>query len=280
MPSDNPNPAPAPDTATAWTNGLDPELLGVAQTRGWHDKPADQVAREVLKSYREAERHIGAPPDQILRLPREGDDAAAAAFWERLGAPKDAAGYDFKDVKFSDGSELDPGFVEHLRKTAAELRLPAATAQRVADSFVKFLEGADTSASSEVTARVQEEQAALAKEWGANAEAFRFIAKQAAAAAGVSDEEFNALASTPGGAKMLKIFQFFGSKMGEDKFITAGGVGNNKLLTREQAIARKNELMADQAWVKRYLDGGTAENREMKALLIQITGESGVDYAA
>lgn len=276
----NPDPAAAAQSAAAtpWTAGLEADLLGVAQTRGWYDKPADQVAREILKSYREAEKHIGVPPDQILRMPKQGDTEAEAAFWQRLGVPKDATGYDFSGVKFSDGTELDDGFVQTISKVAAEAHIPAEAAKRVVDGLVKYMENADSAGTADTTAQVQQEQAALTKEWGPNLEANRFIAKQAALAAGVTEAEFDALSKTPGGAKMLQVFRFFGSKMGEDKFITSAGGPGNGIMTYSQAVARVNELKADEAFRERYFKGDTAANREMSSLTAIIA--AGNDEAA
>jgi len=278
-PAGTPEGGAAPPAAS-WLTGLDAELTGVAQTKGWHDKPADVVARDVLKAYREAERFIGAPADKILRLPTEGDAAATKAFWQRLGAPDDPSKYDFSSIKFSDGSELDAGFTDHVRAVAAELNLPVETARRVAEGFVKFLDQAEGSSVTENAAKVQADQAALDASWGANKEQNLFVAKRAAAAAGVSDEEFKALQSTPGGAKMLEMFRFFGSKMGEDKFIDGEGRGPQGAATREQAVAERASLMKDEAWVKRYLAGDTEANRKMMGLNALIVGESGANYSA
>ena len=63
-----------------------------------------------------------------------------------------------------------------------------------------------------------------------------------------------------------------GSKIGEDKFITNTGGGNGGVMTREQATARKKELMNDKAWSKSYLDGDAAKGREMTALNTIIVG--------
>ena len=47
--------------------------------------------------YREAEKLIGAPASQLLRLPADPskDMDGMKAVWQRLGAPSDAKEYDF-----------------------------------------------------------------------------------------------------------------------------------------------------------------------------------------
>ncbi len=37
-------------------------------------------------------------------------------------------------------------------------------------------------------------------------------------------------------------------------------------MTKDQAVARKADLMKDTAWTQRYLAGGVPEGREMEAL--------------
>ena len=49
---------------------------------------------------------------------------------------------------------------------------------------------------------------------------------------------------------------------------------------RDQATARKSELMADKQWQDRYLKGDIQARREMRALNVIITGDDGSTYAA
>ena len=48
--------------------------MGFLQQRGWDTKPANEVVFQAIKSYREAAAHIGVPPDQILRMPKDAAD--------------------------------------------------------------------------------------------------------------------------------------------------------------------------------------------------------------
>lgn len=274
--------AAAQNTPTApWFNGADPELVGHIQNKGWHEKPANEVALEAIKAHREAEKHIGVPADQIIRAPKDASDEAGwKALYARLGKPDSPDGYDLSAVKFSDGTDLSEDFSAFARKTAHELNLPKDAGARLASELAKFIDGADTGAKAEAEAKLAAERAELDKEWGTNKEANLFIAKQAAAKLGVSPEAVAALEQAVGYSQVMRMFQKIGTAIGEDKFISQDGSNNKGILTREQAVARKAELQNDTDWAKRYLNGDTAAAREMTALNVIITGDSGQGYAA
>ena len=110
--------APAPPANTPWYQGnaaVTPEFIGHWQTRGWHDLPPDQLAINVTKAYREAEKFIGAPADELIRVPKDANDAAGwGKVWQRLGAPKDKDGYDFSTAKSQFG-DVDKALIDGCR---------------------------------------------------------------------------------------------------------------------------------------------------------------------
>lgn len=260
-------------TPAAWHAGVDAETLGHWQTKGWDLSSPLKVATEATKAYKEAERYVGAPPSEIIRMPKAGDEAGAKAMWQRLGAPPDAAGYDFSTVKKADGSALDAAFDTHLRGEFSRLNVPKDTAAAIAQSVVKFQEQTSSAAQQEVLAKQQAQQQELAKNWGANMEANRFVAKQAALALKVTAEDLDAMEARLGGPRVMELFRQIGERIGEGKFVSNMAPGGSGVMTREQAVAKRADLMKDSGWVKRYTDGGTAENRELQGLLTMIHGD-------
>jgi hypothetical protein len=256
-------PTPGP---TAWHAALDAETRGYAELRGLLAKDPVTAFAETARAHREAQAHIGAPADQLLRLPAA--DAAPEAWapvWQRLGAPATAAGYDFSTVKFADGSDVEPAAVEFFRKTAADLHLPAAAAPRLASQFVQFLEANDTAEATETVAKIEASKVALKTNWGQNFDANMLLARQAFAAFTPSQDALAAMENTAGYAEVMEFFRKVGSHMGEARFV-AGGMPAQGLLTRDGAVARIDELKADSEWVKKFLAGGAAEKREMDNL--------------
>ena len=73
--------APAPEAAPAaaeveiaspsWTEGLAEDAQGYVENKGW--KGADQM----LDSYRNLEKAMGAPGESVLTLPKDAEDAEA-----------------------------------------------------------------------------------------------------------------------------------------------------------------------------------------------------------
>jgi hypothetical protein len=244
-------------------------MLGHWQNAGWSTKSAAEVAREATKSWKAAEKFVGMPPEQLIRVPKDvKDEVGWKAVWERLGKPKDAKEYDFSALKFSDGAALDEGFVNLMRDASYRFNLPKDTASAITAEFVKYLDGAETGEKAEREAKLIEQKAALKKNWGPNEAANLFVAQRTAAALGIAPETVAALEGVIGYDRIMEMFRTIGTKIGEDKFVQgthqsqqAGGV-----MTAESAKARKADLMGDKVWVKSFLEGDPAKAREMTAL--------------
>ncbi len=265
--------APNPITSDAWTTGLDAELLGHAQNLGWHDKTPAEAAREALKAHRSAQLMLGVPADRMVKLPAANADPKEwDAVWQKLGKPADAK-YDLSSVKIGD-QPLPQADVDWIAERANELNLSQDGALRLAQAHVKRQTDSAATAAADLTARQGEEAAKLAANWGQNAEANLFVAKQTALKLGVTAEAVAALEGKIGYAAVMEMFRSIGAKTGEADFVGNGQNFNGGIMTRDQAVARKAELLADTAWAKRYTDGGTQENRELQALLAIITGAS------
>jgi hypothetical protein len=276
------NPAPsadagAPAPSKPWYDGVagvDQEIVGHWQNRGWDKKSAAEVALEATKAWKGAERLVGVPADQVLRVPKEvSDEAGWKAVWSRLGKPAEAKEYDFSAIKFSDGTPLDDAFAESARQWAFKFNLPKDAATGITQEFAKFLDTAETSEKTEREAKLVEQKASLKKNWGANEAANMFVAQRAATALGVAPETVAALESVVGYDKIMEMFRSIGEKIGEDKFVRSdapGGKGGP--MTVEQATAKRADLMSDPVWVKAYQAGDKTKLREMMALQSIITG--------
>ena len=260
--------AAAAAASKPWYQGVaDAETLGHWQNNGWDKKTAAEVAVEATKSWKNAEKFVGAPANEILRVPKDASDEAGwKNVWSRLGKPAEAKDYDLSAVKGADGNALDENFANFVREQAFNLNLPKDAGAALAQRFAKYMDDGKAAASVEVAAKLATEKTELAKNWGANFEANKFVATQAAKALGVDPETVAALEKQVGYAKVMEMFRNIGSKIGEDKFVTSQAPGGNGVMTRDQAQARKSELMKDQAWVKSYLAGDAAKAREMTAL--------------
>lgn len=266
VPPGNGTPPPTPP-ADPWYKGkVDDRTIGHWQNRfaAKMNDPAE-LALAVTQSYLEAERFIGAPPNQIVRLPQDPkDEAGWKAVWSKLGAPGDAKDY---ALTGPDGKPLPADVDALLRDTASKTNMTKDAASAMASAVAKHLESSQVQSAANKQAALQQEHEALQKNWGANVEANKLLAKLTAQKLGVGEAEVVALEQAVGYAKVMEMFRSLGQRMGEDKFITNNGSGvNNGIMSVQQAVARRSELMADKAWVDRYFQNDAQCVREMSAV--------------
>lgn len=272
--------AAAAAAAKPWYEGADAELIGHIQTKGWHDKPVNEVALAAIQAHRQAEKYVGAPEERLIKLPATTDDAEGwKAVWTKLGAPADAKDYDFTNIKVDDKPVEGP-LVDFFREQAAALHLPKEAAASLLDAFFKHQNSTATAAAADKTAALAEEHKVLDANWGANKEGNLYLAKKGAEKLGLDAAAVDALENIAGYAKCMEALRKVGEISGEAKFISGSGMTKDGLMTREQATARKAELMADKAWTDKYLAGDAAANREMTSLLTLIVGDDTSESAA
>lgn len=260
--------------AKPWFDGkADAETVGYWQNKGWkHDDPAT-VALEATKAAREAQKFVGVPADQLLRLPKDAkDEAGWNAVYSRLGKPAAAKEYDFTNVKSADGTAIDQAFADTIREAAFSNHLTKDAATAFAQSVVKHLDSQKSAQVAELTAKVNAEKAELAKSWGTNADLNKLTAMQGAKRLGITPEAIAALEKVSGYAAVMEAMRKVGAGTTEDTFQEGNHGASPK--TMESAAARLSELQSDQAWAKRLLAGDQAARREFQALTEQIAGVS------
>lgn len=254
-----------------WYDTLDTETKGYLQNKGLDKKTAVEAFLEASKFHREAEKFVGAPANELLRLPKDPNAPEWKNVYERLGKPKEAKEYDFSTVKRAGDKALDEALSDTLRNAAFNSNMTKDAATRMAADIVKHLDAQASASATIETDRLATEKADLKKNWGNNEAANMVVAQAAVRALGVDPQAVAALEKGIGYAKVMDMFRVIGAKIGEDRFVSAGGAGGG-VMTREQAVAEKAELMRDQAWAKRYTTGGVEENRKMLSLNKIITG--------
>lgn len=267
----DPTPAPAPaanapvntapaaantTAATDWTSGLTPELKGVVELKGWKD-PASLV-----DSYRNLEKLTG-DPSSLVKLP--GKDAKPedwAPVYEKLGRPKDPAGY---EIKAPDGG--DPKMAEWAANAFHKHGLSKAQAQALLADWNGMATESQKAQEMARSSANEIENGKLKLEWGAAFDKQIEVAKRAAVGLGVDAATIDALEASMGFAKTMKFFNALGSKMGEAEFVGGDGKGAfNGTMTPGAAQARMAELRADKGWGSKFLAGDVAARGEWERL--------------
>lgn len=265
--------APAAQGDKPWHEGADAGLTGYIQNRGWDKLDPKAAALAASRAHHEAEKLIGAPPDQMLRIPKDANDTEGwGKVYSKLGVPADATQYKFDGLKFANGEEVDADFSASVAKIATEQHLTLDQAKGVAKFIVSQIDAAEADEAATYQSKLDAEKNTLKTNWGSNATANMIVAQNAAAKLGVSAEELSALEKTIGYARVMEMFRNVGSRIGEDSFIRDSGGGGNNPVTKEAAQARLNMLEHDADWQERFNKGGARERQEFDNLTRMVAG--------
>lgn len=267
-------PDPGATGTKPWYDGkiTDPEIIGHITTKGW-DKDPVEAAIQGITAHRAAEKMIGVPANELVRIPKaDAPEAEVKAYWQKLGAEADASKYDLSPIKRADGSALDENLATAIRNSAAAHSVPKGQVLGFAQDIVKHLDGIEIEKATVTAGNLAKQKEALVQNWGPNYEANLFVAKQAAAKLGITSEAVAALEKSEGYDKVMEMFRTIGTKIGEDRFVNNPGGGGGTVMSKDQAVARLAELKADKVWTAAYLAGDAAKKREMEALNLLING--------
>lgn len=258
---------PGANASGAWYSTIeDADLRGYAENKGFKDPAA------VLQSYRHLEKMQGVPPERILKLPEAGDDAGMLEVRKRLGfaPPETAAEYGLDKLE-----GFDPEFLKFAGEQFHKAGLPADVVGSTMGEIGAFLKKAEEDYNANRAAKDHAEMAALEKEWGAQGTELKALAERAAnefkGQVGLDDNDMQALVESLGPAKFNKLFAAIGSTTGEAKFVVGSGADSGTM-SPDAAAARMNQLLNDQAWVKRHSQGDVSAINEWQRLsLIKAT---------
>jgi hypothetical protein len=258
-----------------WHKGIEPDTVGFWQNKGLDISDPKALTLKLTEQYRAAEKHIGAPADRIIRLPERPDDAAAwQGVYERLGTPKEAKEYELGGIKFSDGKELEASFLDSMRRELHTAHVPKDAAPGIVKAVVKYMEDTTAAESAIRASKANEEKETLQKNWGTSFDFNHLKAIEGARRLGITPEAVKLMEGQVGYSAVMEAMRKIGVGTTEATFVERGTGGQGTPPTREGCVARKNELMADAEWTKRYLAGGVKEGQEMKSLLMMIEGEA------
>jgi hypothetical protein len=241
-----------------WTDGFDGEAMELVGQRKM------QGPGDLLNMVRAQQKFIGAPPEELVRLPKGGAKPEdLRALYGRLGMPEKPDGYDYKDVKLSDGAEET---LKQFNPVFHEAGLSNAQARRLVSAYEEFGAKAGESAQARITAEAAAAETKAKAEWGSEFEAKGQASVQFAEALGIKDEELMALQQVLGSERVLYRFAELGSKLGEARVVEGEGKGGP---VGESALKAKiNELRAEPA----YMD---KKHPEHKAIVDRVYGLEG-----
>lgn len=256
-----------------WFDGLDAETLAHAEAKGWKDADAGKVAIAAIRAHAGAEKLIGHPADQVLKLPKDAADPAFQAVYDRVSGMVTPTKPE--DYVFGEGTkEEDAAFVRQIA-VEQKLTLPAARA------FAAGLAGREAATAATSTAAAETTKAAnrafIVQNWGADFDRKSFSATSAATAAGLPATILTHLATLPQAEYLagMNSLVALGEKMGEAAMLRGGlpltpdaSVGK----TPPEAQAWLNTRNDDKAWTAKYFAGDTATLDEWNKMCAIVAG--------
>ncbi|WP_428668043.1 hypothetical protein [Reyranella sp.] len=240
-------------SVAAWRAAIAPEYAEVHQVKTAKD------LNDIIKWGVNAEKMVGA--DKLV-LPAkdakpEERDAALGAIWDRLGRPKDAAGYSFPEVKDRPYTEADKALQSEFAPIAHKLGL---TQEQVA-GIAEFQTGLAMAGIKAATEGYAKAEADLRKEWGNDFDAKSANANKALAmvltASGIPVAEFTTMKLADGtfvgdNPRMVKLFAAMGEAISETGFTGGSGGGGSGFGAFTSPAAAKAEL--DKLYAKDFTD--------------------------
>jgi hypothetical protein len=257
-----------------YETALDAETLAHAEAKGWKDADATKVAAAAIKAHLGAEKLIGHPADQVLKLPKDGTDPSFQAIYERvtgMATPPSADAYKFDGVKFKDGSDLTPEDVTFVRDLAIKYKLPAPAAQGIAAELAARADGSDATETAMRETTRAANRAHLMQAWGADFDRKSFSALNAIEAAGLPKTILEHIAALPAPEyrTAMDAVVALGEKMGEAAMLRGGSaprVDSTAGLAPPEAEARLSALQGDKVWAQKFLAGDVAARDEWTKL--------------
>lgn len=264
--TDTPAAAPAPaaaPTPAAWYGDLsaNPELKAFAETKQFKDPAA------ALESQRNLERLVGVPADQLIRKPKDANDAEGIkAYRAALGVPDVPEAYGITPQD----NPASHDFVKWASETFLSADVSKENAAKIVAGWNAFAVAEELRGKERDAVAFQNGMAKVQAEWGtAFGERMELAKREMRAvshALGVriedGDQMFEGLKTAAGGGPLLiKMLAYYGARTSEDKFQGSGNVPAFTP-TPEQADAKMAALLADPEWTKAYSGGDKTKQQE------------------
>lgn len=242
-------PAPAASEASDWTAGLGEESRGFVENKGWTS--ADQA----LESYRNLEKLHGAPPEQIVKLPKEGDADGWKEVYTRLGRPEEASGYQLNEVDMPEGA-VD--LTSNLREWAHEAGLSQAQASQIYDKYNARVVELGQEMQAQKAEQQKADEQALRREWGAAWDENIAAGTRFRERFGLDNAALDKLEDALGFRGLLELSAAIGRGLGEHQRPEGAedsGDGMTFVMTPAAAKAKIADLTLDKDFMGQYMEG-------------------------
>lgn len=237
------------------------DLRGYAELKQWKDESA------VVESYRNLEKHMGAPAERLLKLPEKPDDPGWKAIHDKLGfgVPDSVDGY---NLEVPEGA--GPEFATKAKEWALKNGIPPRMMEGLSKDWNQFMIDASKAEVEAIKAQETADLTSLRQTWGqqydSSVELARREAAEQAKISGLDADGLNKIEAAVGTAAFLKLFASIGSKtQGEAHVHGDSGTGTFRM-SPEAAQAKINQLKGDATFFARFQKGEAQALQEWQTL--------------
>lgn len=227
-------------THNAWDN-LPDDLKQEPSLRTFMN--SEDPLNAVAKSYVHAVKKMGVPPEQMIRLPGEGEPMDDV--YHALGRPDSPANYS----NLPDTDDFKP-----VREAFFETGLSDSQAKNVLDIYMKGMEEINEEQDAQFQKERVNNKLAIQQEWGADYERKANLAQRAFNQ--FADPDAIALMDETGIGEhpaLMRMFSNIGSMLSEDNMLAPADGQLNSMSPVQAQVAIK-EKQSDPEFMKRYMD--------------------------
>jgi hypothetical protein len=252
-------------TPSDWTTGLNEDLKGYVQNKGFKDVSA------VLESYKHSESLIGkltgSSKERLIGLPEKDDDPKWGEIYDKMGRPAKPSEYQMDAPK-----EGNKEFTDWAKNTFHELGLTRKQAETLYAKYGEFAQGTVAKTQEQQAEVTKEAERSLKKEWGMAYEQNVALTDRAINKLGLEEKTLLSLRQVMGPADAMKFVHGLAVKLGGEAEFVSGDTRNTNfgnVLTPEAAQNRISMLRSDPDFVRRYSAGEGKAKSEMDNLFKQ-----------
>lgn len=242
------------------------------EERGWAENKNYPDLASAVKAHRGLEQHLGVPRERLVKLPEKEDAPEWGEVFDRIGRPKDAAGYEIEGA--------DPELLAALHKEGLTKR----QAKNLAATITARAQAQQEKDGQASQAELAAEDAALRREWGGAYDENvkhgqqllqRIFEKVGFTSKEEADQFLDAMqksAGKGGYTKVMKFFAVLGRGTAESRFIEGEG-GGDFGMTPDAAQAEIDKLRTDGAFWADYNAGKQGAIEKFRKLA-EIAGQN------
>lgn len=262
-PATTTTPAAAPAAFDWNAQGLDADTATYVAGKGF------KTPGDVVTSYRNAEKLIGAAPESVVKIPTGefNQELFNSQVADKLGRPKEPTGYELTKLVPTGG---DTKFAEAAASKFHQEGLTARQAQNLTKWWNEQAGGMTAATTEAQKLKNTQEISSLKAEWGQAFDSNAALVDKAAASFSMTPAQVEALKTAMGPKGAMTFLHNIGLKLGVSDTFVAGDTRESNFaggMTTDQAKVAIAELKKDKDFMSRYVKNESEAKAKMSNLM-------------